>query len=351
MDSQALLTIAIPTYNRVDSLVCILEKIAPFLSQKLHLLILDNHSNDGTQEYCKGFIQSHKHSSYAKHDSNLGGVVNMLRCIEFSNTTYTWLLGDDDDIEVELLEELLQILSLKNAAAYHLLASSRQRRKIVQYVFESKEEFESSFFDVTAMHLMSSNIFKTQEAKKYLADAYRVVHLQHAFSLFNAKFLENQQRLEILKLPILKPERIVLKRWSKFVAHIDAMETTYKLFGKSLTKKEYTIRKATLLKVATISLFSEKDEGFNALQINRLFFLLSFRDYFYPILFKVMFFLAIGRYRRYLLIGALYALFRYKHGKSFVVEMKRFFDVAEESSLYLFLKNNINKARSNYFKN
>lgn len=113
MSSIPIVTIAIPTYNRVESLAYIVEKIAPYLDKNLSLLILDNHSTDQTQRYCLEFSQEHSYIEYVRHSANVGGVVNMLRCIEVSEAKYTWLLGDDDNIEVELLPELVRLVNEK----------------------------------------------------------------------------------------------------------------------------------------------------------------------------------------------------------------------------------------------
>jgi len=348
---RPILTIAIPTYNRADSLAYIVEKIAPYLDKNLSLLILDNHSTDETQRYCLAFSQEHSYVEYVRHSANVGGVVNMLRCIELSHSRYTWLLGDDDDIEVELLPELVRLVEEKNAFGYHLLAKSRQNRKISHYRFENKEEFENSFFDMTAMHLMSSNIFNTQEASRFFSEAYRLVHLQHAYTLFHVKFLEENHSVEILKLPILKPERIVVKRWSKFAAHLDAMETSYHLFGKKIASKEYTVRKKELLKIATQALFSSKDEGFDTLEVKRLFWMLGVKDFFYPLLFLMMIFLSQGSWRKYLFIYGLYGVYIFRYKNNYVSAMKSFFMLQKEESLYMFLVKNINTTRSHYFKN
>lgn len=198
---------------------------------------------------------------------------------------------------------------------------------------------------------MSSNIFLTSEAKKFLADAYRLVHLQHAYTLFHTKFLEHNHPVEILKIKILKPERIVLKRWSKFAAHLDAMQTTFELFGKNLARKEYVIRKKELLKIATQAIFSSKDEGFDNMQVKRLFWMLGIRDFFYPFLFLMMLFLSKGSLRKYLLFGGIYSVFIFHHKKKYLHALRTFFTLEADTSVYQFMINNINKTQSDYFKN
>ncbi|MDC0933637.1 glycosyltransferase, partial [Arcobacteraceae bacterium] len=264
-----ILTIAIPTYNRADSLRYLVEKISPYLNNNLKLLILDNNSTDNTKEYINIWNKD-SNISGIKHITNLGGVVNMLKSIELAQSKYVWLLGDDDDIDITYINELVNLLSSEEAYSLHLIPKSREDYKIHKHVFNNKIDFINSFYDISALHLMSSSIYNAYEARKYLADAYRLVHLQHAFSLFHSKFLEEKKIVKILKLPILKRERITDKRWSRFTAHLDALETTYLLFGKDLLNQEYKIRKNKLLRIAVISLFENKNEGFQLKEVIRL---------------------------------------------------------------------------------
>lgn len=350
-DNFPILTIAIPTYNRCDSLKYLIDKILPYLNSKLRLLIIDNNSSDNTEKYILIRGKENKNISYVKNISNLGGVVNMLRCIEFSNSKYVWLLGDDDDINIEYLDELVDILSNEDAYSYHLIPKSRQNRKINKYIFETKIDFMNNFYDITALHLMSSNIYNTEEAKKYLAEAYRLVHLQHAFSLFHSKFLEENKLVKILKLPILKEERIIIKRWSKFTAHIDALETTYLLFGKDLVNKEYGIRKKELLRVSVISLFNSKDEGFNLDEVKRIIRLVSLKELFIPFLFLGILSLKDNKYSSYLLIYILYSVFFFKYRKKYKDSLKDYLRIPRDYDLDRYLQKIFNFSKENFFKN
>lgn len=350
-DNFPILTIAIPTYNRCDSLKYLIDKILPHLNNKLQLLIIDNNSSDNTEEYSLIWKEKNRNIGYIKNNSNLGGVVNMLRCIEFSTGKYVWLLGDDDDINIYYLAELVDILSNEDAYSYHLIPQSRQSRKISKYVFETKIDFINNFYDITALHLMSSNIYNIDEAKKYLSEAYRLVHLQHAFSLFHLKFLEENKLVKILKLPILKEERIIIKRWSKFTAHIDALETTYLLFGKDLLNKEYKIRKKELLRVAVISLFDSKDEGFNLNEVKRIIRLVSLKELFIPFLFLAILSLKDNKYSSYLLIYILYIVFFFKYRKRYKNSLKDYLRISRDDDLDVYMKKIFNLSKENFFKN
>lgn len=344
------LTIAIPTYNRADSLKYLVDKLSPNLNNNLKLLIIDNNSSDNTEEYTS-LWNSYENISCLKNTSNLGGVVNMLRCIEFSSSKYVWLLGDDDDINIGLLPELVNILYNEDAYSFHLIPKSRQNSTIKNYKFVDKKDFGNYFYDITALHLMSSNIYKVDASKKYLDEAYRLVHLQHAFSLFHSKFLEEKKSLKILKLPILKEERITIKRWSKFIAHIDALETTYLLFGKELAEKEFKIRKHEILRVGIISLFNTKNEGFYFNEVIRMIRLVGIEHLYTPLLCIVILSMKKNKFLKYLLIYGIRSIFFLKYKNKYEEYLIDYLRISKNSDIKLHLKKIFDFSEENIFKN
>jgi len=347
-----LLTIAIPTYNRSSSLKYIVDKIINYTSSDLKLLIIDNNSSDDTRDYTAYLNKKHGNNiTCLRNHINLGGCVNMLRCIEFSESKYVWLLGDDDDIDVEYLNELMEQLSRENSSSFHLLPKSRQSRKIVHYQFNNKKDFENEFYDITALHLMSSNIYKVDDAKKYLDKAYRLVHLQHPFSLFHAKFLEERKVLKILKIPILKEERIPIKRWSKFIAHIDALETTYILFGRDLACKEFNIRKDEILRVGIISLFDNKNEGFQVREVNRIIRLVSIKQWFNPLICLIILSLNKRTFSKYILVYSIISIYFFKYNNKYKEALIEYLRIPKSTDLKLHLNRIFNISKENIFKN
>lgn len=88
-----LLSIAIPTYNRVHLLRQTIELLLPQLGPEVELLICDNASSDGTTEYIKPLLEWVR---YHRHSQNLGPDANFLSSITESKGKYIWLLCDDD---------------------------------------------------------------------------------------------------------------------------------------------------------------------------------------------------------------------------------------------------------------
>src|ERR1039458_3439666 len=88
-----LLTIAIPTYNRVHLLRQTVELILPQLREGVELLICDNASTDGTADYLEALQPRIRHH---RHPDNIGSEPNFSSCLTLSRGQYTWILCDDD---------------------------------------------------------------------------------------------------------------------------------------------------------------------------------------------------------------------------------------------------------------
>ena len=103
IESQCLLTIAIPTYNRLDCLVLSLETLfkqtqsSQLLGHQLNILVCNNASTDGTTEYLDSIVNIYGVQVH-HHTTNCGADANILFCCQSAKTKYVWIVGDDDVI-------------------------------------------------------------------------------------------------------------------------------------------------------------------------------------------------------------------------------------------------------------
>lgn len=115
---RPLLGIALPTYNRADSFKLTLESVcreASATNGAVSVLVCDNASQDATQALV-GAAQRHFPALRAvRHPANIGGVANILRCIESAESQWVWVMPDDCVLEPGILQRL--ILRLKKAQA------------------------------------------------------------------------------------------------------------------------------------------------------------------------------------------------------------------------------------------
>jgi glycosyltransferase involved in cell wall biosynthesis len=101
ISERPLLTLAIPTFNRLDCLRLLIESIIRqipsegVLGETFELLICNNASTDGTTEYLNGLVNI-QGIRVIHHPENCGGTNNCIHCFEAATGKYVWLMGDDD---------------------------------------------------------------------------------------------------------------------------------------------------------------------------------------------------------------------------------------------------------------
>ena len=103
-------TIAIPTYNRVDSLR---HAVASALAQDypaLELVICDNASTDGTEEYCRSLAAADGRVRYLRQPENLGALGNFEAALAAASGEYFMWLADDDWLDENYLTECIGAL-------------------------------------------------------------------------------------------------------------------------------------------------------------------------------------------------------------------------------------------------
>ncbi len=95
---RRLLTIAIPTFNRNKILHRTLELIIPQMESWVELIIVDNNSAIPVSETIRNLCEEYPNLNVriVRNSANIGANANVLRCIEYCESEYIWILGDDD---------------------------------------------------------------------------------------------------------------------------------------------------------------------------------------------------------------------------------------------------------------
>lgn len=111
---KKLLTLAIPTYNRVEKLKSCLERVMEQTQGKsVELLVSDNASTDTTQLFMEEFCKSHPDVTYIRNPENVGPDRNFLNCYDKAAGEYVFLLGDDDLLLPGAVDSILEALARK----------------------------------------------------------------------------------------------------------------------------------------------------------------------------------------------------------------------------------------------
>lgn len=161
---QFLLTIAIPTYNRLECLSLLLDSLLKDLSgemilgEKIEILVCNNSSTDGTKNYLDS-VSSLNNIRVIHHVENCGGDANIVYCCEAALGKFLWIIGDDDLPMRGSLLALISFLEKKEPDLLYLPATWKtgDLNKYSNITLDT-----SDFFPVSRMKLaISANVYVT----------------------------------------------------------------------------------------------------------------------------------------------------------------------------------------------
>jgi glycosyltransferase involved in cell wall biosynthesis len=128
-----LLTIAIPTYNRANSLEQQLEWLSKAIKGyecECEVLVSDNCSTDNTQEIIKKWQHILNNISFRsnRNSENLGVMRNIIYCLSSATTKYVWTIGDDDPIQERAVSYVIgKIKKIEDLSLVFLNFSGRNK--------------------------------------------------------------------------------------------------------------------------------------------------------------------------------------------------------------------------------
>lgn len=104
-----LVQIFIPTYNRVDRLVAAVSSVLAQTWSSVELVILDNHSTDGTNEVMQDIVAKDPRVRHVRRPSNIGMFGNLNAIADMVNGDFFAMLTDDDTYEPGFVETALRL--------------------------------------------------------------------------------------------------------------------------------------------------------------------------------------------------------------------------------------------------
>jgi glycosyltransferase involved in cell wall biosynthesis len=125
-----LLSIAIPTYNRVRQLEYGLKRLLTQTSEEVQSMIeihvADDCSTDDTPSLMANLTKDYPFIHYERYASNIGLEKNLIACTHRCKGKYLWIFGDDDFLEFD--DSLSCVLSLLEDEHYPFYILNRTRR-------------------------------------------------------------------------------------------------------------------------------------------------------------------------------------------------------------------------------
>jgi glycosyltransferase involved in cell wall biosynthesis len=186
-----MLTIAIPTFNRVEKLkICLSKVLEQIQNCNIEILVCDNGSTDGTEEFLIKETFSYPNLRYFRSKQNYGFDRNVLNCFEKSNGKYIWLLGDDDFILPGAVNSILSCISKEpilihlnncNIVSEESMELSAPRLIEETRIFNSKDEMLRTMgiyiTFISGLVLRSDLVDKVENKKKYFGTYFFHSHI------------------------------------------------------------------------------------------------------------------------------------------------------------------------------
>jgi glycosyltransferase involved in cell wall biosynthesis len=249
MESNKLLAIVIPTYNRADFLDYNLKNHIPILKEhNIQIFISDNASTDNTENIVKKWMKEYDFLFYSKNEINIGPDANFEKALKMPNTDYVWLLGDTsffNKIEFNLL------LNRIDDNSFDMIVTNSENRVkgIETTVFTNHNELLTTL----GWHMtqISSLIFSKELLSKANFSRYynsNFIQTGIIFEYLSLKsYIEvlwnNDVSVNLIKLGNIKKESwqnqtfpIWLKNWPNFIFSLPPI---YTLESKELTIKKH----------------------------------------------------------------------------------------------------------------
>lgn len=239
------LEICIPTYNRPEALVKNLKRLLSFQeNSNFSILVVDNCSDFRLpDEFITG--DDAKGYRYIRNLCNVGGQANILKCFEHGVADYLWIIGDDDFLEFDGIDNVVKTISEKDyidVFGFRCVAPGHQPRKEF-YEGNSRERFIECAGSLASLFYSVGYVFKRTSMLKFLKNAYinlnffgpHVALYMHSSNLKYCsldlpvhkweKITENENCISplplLLNMPLLldsannNAERIILKKYLK----------------------------------------------------------------------------------------------------------------------------------------
>lgn len=171
-----LLSICIPTYNRINLLLRLIKSLQPNLNDKYEIVICDDGSTDGTDQVIEKILKENKLKLKYKKIEHSGRPKALKEAILLSNGKY--IIISDDDIyfdklkfkeAINIIEKKSKILNQNNIGGLNFLCKNN-KDKIIGTKFPTISS-KYSLIDLRYLHDVKGDkceIYKSELIKKNL---------------------------------------------------------------------------------------------------------------------------------------------------------------------------------------
>ena len=110
-EKMPLVSIILQTFNRKKLLKKALQSAINQTYKNIEILIADNHSEDGTEEFCQKYAKKDARIKLHRHEENIGMVKNANYILNEVRGEFAIFLNDDDWLDLNYVEECINFMN------------------------------------------------------------------------------------------------------------------------------------------------------------------------------------------------------------------------------------------------
>lgn len=108
---SSLVSIGLPVRNGIGRIERAVESVLAQDHEPLQLVVCDNASTDGTEEFCSALARADDRVVYHRHPRNIGHLNNFASALRFADGDFFRWIGDDDALEPRCVSRSLEVFA------------------------------------------------------------------------------------------------------------------------------------------------------------------------------------------------------------------------------------------------
>ncbi|MBU3112281.1 glycosyltransferase family 2 protein [Clostridium lacusfryxellense] len=245
---RSILTIGIPTYNRVDFLRKCIESIYSEVGNdsRFEILVCDNCSTDNTSTMINELLQKYETLVYYKNDTNIGVSKNIQKVLELSKGEYINLHGDDDYFNEGVYSTIINMINSNRDCDLMYLSMKWHPLNIKRGIGMSNYQTDSGTGGwISGMVINNDAYMKIVDKEKFLYSSLNHIYIQLELLRFNPNYC-------ILSGQINRPETGSAGAYGYNIMEVavqNYLDILYSFRGNGLTDQEIEYHKLTSLAI------------------------------------------------------------------------------------------------------
>ena len=278
MIKNKILTIGVPTFNRVKTLIKCLDSITQSdILEKINVLVIDNNSEDQTYDIL--VKRYNRKIEIIKNSENIGFSKNTIKLFKYCKTDYLLWLPDEDFLEYKNINNLLDIINKKElyfiCTQYYLNKKLYRGKRLnkslaVSDLWSASSHLSGIVFNTNYCKTVVENFDKISNDYKVLSKYYPQIFLlinlmildlkKCVYLNFNVCYEKNKQKESHVLNQFGDHYGDLVTKWEIHKELISYLKYLIKNDRNEISIKLLDFQKKRILKTIRLAIENESDE-------------------------------------------------------------------------------------------